>query len=62
MMIHKTGRELKIVYYVTAGRFLKSFLFKIDSGPKLTVHAIPASLFNLEPKKQYRIYLFAELL
>ena len=59
MMIHKSAKDLKIVYYITASRFLKSFLFKIDTSSKLNIHAIPASLSNLEPKKQYRIYLFA---
>ena len=59
MMIHKNAKDLKIVYYITASRFLKSFLFKIDTNNKINIHAIPASLSNLEPKKQYRIYLFA---
>lgn len=58
MMLHKNSKDLKIVYYITASRFLKSFLFKIDTCNKIVVHAIPASLSNLEPEKQYRIYLF----
>lgn len=62
LMVHKDARDLKIIYYVTASRFMKTFLFKVESNPKILVHAIPATLANLEPRKQYRIYLFAEIL
>ncbi len=61
-MIHKSSRDLKIIYYVTPSRHLKTFLFKIESNPKIVIHAIPNSLGALQPRKQYRIYLFAEVL
>lgn len=47
MMINKNSRDLKIVYYVTPSLFLRTFIFKIDSNPKILVHAIPATLANL---------------
>lgn len=47
MMIHKSSRDLKVVYYVTASRYLKTFLYKVESNPKLVVHAIPNALGTL---------------
>lgn len=61
-MIHRDANDLKIIYYVTPSRFLKTFIFKLEHNTKLAVHAIPNELSNLEPRKQYRIYLFAEVL
>lgn len=61
-MIHRDQKDLKIIYYITPSRFIKTFLFKIEGNNKLSVHAIPNEISNLEPKKQYRIYLFAEVL
>ena len=47
LTIHRDARDLKIIYYVTVSRFMKTFLFRVETCPKLTVHAIPASLSNL---------------
>lgn len=41
MMVHRDIKDLKIIYYVTASRFIKTFLFKIEASAKLAVHAIP---------------------
>jgi len=62
MMLHRDHKDLKIIYYVTANVFLRSFLFKVHTSTNMTIHAIPNELSNLEPRKQYRIYLFADVL
>jgi hypothetical protein len=46
-MIHRDVNDLKIIYYVTPSRFLKTFLYKLEPSSKLAVHAIPNELSNL---------------
>ena len=46
-MIHRDANDLKIIYYVTPSRFLKTFIYKLEPCTKLAVHAIPNELSNL---------------
>jgi hypothetical protein len=47
MMIHRDLKDLKIIYYITASKYIKTFLFKIEPTSKLSIHAIPGELSNL---------------
>jgi hypothetical protein len=41
LMVHRDANDLKVIYYVTPSRFLRTFLFKLEPITKLAVHAIP---------------------
>lgn len=44
LMVHRDRNILKIVYFVSATKPLKTFLFRIEPTTKLTIHAIPNEL------------------
>jgi len=47
MIVHRDAKDLKIIYYVTANRFIKTFLYKIDQYEKLSINAIPKVISQL---------------